>query len=325
MEDEVKRSVPLSTLNYGIASFSMDLHFNGQQPKMSTKFVKIGKVSSLYFYPLKSCKGISISEANCTEYGIDYDRQWAILDHGGRMVTMRSKEALAHVAPSFEGGKIKVEAPGMQPLFLPLEINEPEAQVIDIELFGLSGSAVLVGKEADNWFTDYLGKPHSLVTFSKTLCKPRSLSEHKVHGSRKCTTEKEKVAFADGCPYLLISENSLKEVNRHCAKFECIMQRFRPNIVVTGCEAFAEDGWKDLKIGPTGFRCLHRCGRCTLPNVDPETGIRDKQEPLKTLRSFRLVPKEDDPSYGNAPTLGRNLGIEVCGSIRVGDDIFASF
>lgn len=292
---------------------------------MSTDYVKVGEVNSIHFYPLKSCKGISINEANCSEYGIDYDRQWAILDHEGRVVTLRSKAELAHIVPTIENGKMRLDAPGLQPLFLPLEVNESQAQVIDVELFGLSGSAVLVGKEADEWVSSYLGRPHTLVTFNRALCKPRSLKEHKTYGNRAFVTDKDKIAFADGCPYLLISENSVKEVNEHCAKFECSMQRFRPNIVVTGCEAFAEDKWTSIKIGSATFRCLHRCGRCMLPNVDPETGIRDKQEPLKSLRSFRLVPKDDDPTYGNSPVLGRNLGIEVCGKIKVGDSVFASF
>lgn len=291
--------------------------------RMQEEFVNVGKVSSVNFYPLKSCRGISITEANCSEYGVDLDRQWAILDGEGRIVTLRSKEVLAHIMPSVDGEQLKIEAPGMQPLFLPLKIDESQAQVVDVELFGLPGSAVRVGKEADEWFSKYMGKPHTLVTFCKSICKPRSLLDHKVHGKKPFVSNRDKVAFADGCPYLLISENSLKEVNKHCTKFECTMQRFRPNIVVSGCEAFAEDTWKQLKIGTASFRCLHRCGRCILPNVDPETGIRDKQEPLKSLRSFRLVPKEDDPSFGNSPTLGRNLGIQICGNIKVGDDVFA--
>ena len=291
---------------------------------MEGKFDKIGEVSSITFYPIKSCKGVSIAEANCSEYGVDFDRQWAILDGEGRVVTQRSKECLALVVPTVEGNQLKVEAPEMKPLFLPLRTDDSKSQIVDIDLFGLSGSAVRVGKEADDWFSKYMGKPHTLVTFNKSLCKPRSLLDHKKHGKRPSVSNKDKVAFADGCPYLLISENSLNEVNKHCTKFECTMQRFRPNIVVSGCDAFSEDAWKCLKIGSAEFRCLHRCGRCMLPNVDPETGIRDKQEPLKTLRSFRLVSKDDDPSYGYSPVLGRNLGIEVCGSIKVGDDVFAS-
>jgi len=290
---------------------------------MEEHFVKVGEVSSIAFYPIKSCRGISIAEANCSEYGVDLDRQWAILDGEGRVVTQCSKESLALIVPTVDGNQLKVEAPGMQPLFLPLRIDNSRPQ-IDIDLLGLSGSAVRVGKDADDWFSKYMGKPHTLVTFSKSLCKPRYLLDHKKHGKKPLVSDKDKIAFANGCPYLLISENSLNEVNKQCTKFECSMQRFRPNIVVSGCEAFSEDAWKCLKIGSAEFRCLHRCGRCILLNVDPETGIRDKQEPLQTLRSFRLVSKDDDPSYGNSPILGRNLGIEVCGSIKVGDDVFAS-
>eukprot|EP00795_Rhopilema_esculentum_P010211 gene10211-18892_t len=291
---------------------------------MAREYQHIGVVTGLNFYPLKSCKGIAITEASCNEYGIVYDRHWTILDRGGRMVTLRSNTALVHIIPTFVDGFLKVEAPGMEPLFVPLSVAKEEPEIVDVELFGMSGSGIRVSKEADEWLSKYLGKPHSLLVFDSTRCIPRKLTLHMSNANKPYIHEKDKVAFSDGCPYLLISEESLEELNKNCAKFKCSMERFRPNIVIKGGNAFEEDQWNYLKIGTSEFRCLHRCGRCTVPNVDPETGLRDSKEPLQSLRSFRLVPKEEDPSFGNSPVFGRNLGIETPGSVKVGDIVYGS-
>lgn len=292
---------------------------------MAAEFVQVGEVSGINFYPLKSCKGIPTEEAECDEFGIKYDRHWVVLDRGGRFTSQRSRGELALVVPTMMEGHIKVEAPGMEPLSIPIEMKDSDAQQVDIDIFGLVGSGVRVSEEADAWFSKYLGKPHSFHAFNRATCQPRSLHLDKNYGNRPAVTQSDKVAYSDKCPYLVISEGSLEKVNEICTKFECEMQRFRPNIVVKGCEAFAEDKWKALKIGSAEFRCLHMCGRCTLPNVDPKTGKRDKEEPLKSLRKFRLVPKEEDDALGNSPALGMNLGIEKPGIIKVGEPVFAKF
>ena len=314
---------PATTITLSTTTTSTKITFH--HSIMAAEFVQVGEVSGINFYPLKSCKGIPTEEAECDEFGIKYDRHWVILDRGGRFASQRSRGELALVVPRMMEDHITVEAPGMEPLLIPIELNNSDAQQVEIEIFGLVGSGIHVSKEADAWFSKYLGKPHSFHAFNKAICQPRSLHLDKKYGNRPAVKQSDKVAYSDKCPYLVISEGSLEKVNEMCTKFECDMQRFRPNIVVTGCEAFAEDKWQALKIGSAEFRCLHMCGRCTLPNVDPKTGERDKEEPLKSLRKFRLVPKEEDDAFGNSPTLGRNLGIEKPGTIKVGDPVFAKF
>ena len=290
---------------------------------MAARMEKVGEVSSIYFYPLKSCRGISIEEAECDEFGIKYDRHWAILDRGGRITSLSSKGELAMVVPTMLKDSIRIEAPGMEELFIPMETSGSGRQQVEVDLHGLSGTGVHVSDEANEWFTKYLGKPYSLLAFDRSTCQPRALHLDKKFGDRPLVKQSDKLAFQHKCPYHLISENSLEKVNEICEKLHCEMQRFRPNIVVKGCDAFAEDEWEMLKIGDTEFRCLHRCPRCILPNVDPETGFRDKDEPFKSLRKFRIVPKEEDAVFGSAPILGRNLGIEKCGVIKVGDPVYA--
>jgi uncharacterized protein YcbX len=98
--------------------------------------------------------------------------------------------------------------------------------------------------------------------------------------------------------------------------------RFRANIYIIGPPAFSEDSWKKAKItaaNESSSLDLHiscRTTRCKLPNVDPETAALDKNEPLSTLRSYRVI---DDGSKNAC------LGMQVTplseGNVSVGDKI----
>ncbi len=291
---------------------------------MALDFKEVGRLKEITFFPLKSCRGISIPEAKCDVKGLELDRHWAILDRGGRIVTLRSRAELALVVPTIIDNSIKIEAPGMQPLILPLELTGDDLEYVEVDIFGLVGSGVHVSKEADEWFSAYLKKPHSFVAFN-SKCKPRYVSDNKVFGKLPSVKATDCSAFADGCPYLLISEQSLEALNEELTDFNCSMKRFRPNLVIEGCEKFAEDSWKYVKIGDTVFRCLYKCGRCTLPSVDPLTGERHAKEPLNTLRKFRLAEENERQLHKNSPVFGTNLAIDSPGVIKQGDLVYASF
>ena len=104
--------------------------------------------------------------------------------------------------------------------------------------------------------------------------------------NKKFRQNDEIVSFADGYPFLLIGENSLNDLNK---KLETVlpMNRFRPNIVVFGSEAFAEDRWKKIKIGETVFRSTKPCARCVITTIEQRIGVFDGIEPLKTLAEYR--------------------------------------
>lgn len=290
---------------------------------MAKDYREVAKVTALYYYPIKSCRGISVNEAECSESGIKHDRQWVILDRGGRVANVSIRPELALVVPTMQENSMKVEAPGMEPLILPLNMDGTERTYVEVTYRGLEGSAVHVSNQADEWFSKYLGKPYSLVMHDSS-CKPRFLHKHAKYGSLPLVKVTDKVAFAEGCPLLLESSESLDVLNRRCTKFQCEMERFRPNIVISGAEAFAEDSWRSIKIGNALFRCVKKCGRCLVPNVNPFTAEKDKEEPLKTLKEFRQVPAEEAGIYGSAPILGCHLGTECSGTIKVGDTVAAN-
>jgi hypothetical protein len=55
---------------------------------------------------------------------------------------------------------------------------------------------------------------------------------------------------------------------------------------VSGAPAWAEDGWRRLRIGPVTFRNVKGCDRCVLTTVDPDTSAKG-HEPLFALARHR--------------------------------------
>jgi uncharacterized protein YcbX len=119
------------------------------------------------------------------------------------------------------------------------------------------------------------------------------------------------VSFADGFPFLLISEESLADLNRRLA-YPLPMNRFRPNLVVAGGEPYAEDGWSRMEIGNLRLQVVKPCGRCLVTTTDQDTGERGK-EPLRTLATYRKV--------GSEVMFGQNVVHENIGRLRVGDSV----
>jgi uncharacterized protein YcbX len=127
------------------------------------------------------------------------------------------------------------------------------------------------------------------------------------------------VAFADAFPFLAVTRASLDDLNARIVEqggSPVPMDRFRPNIVVDGCTAFAEDAWKRVRVGQAVFRIAGPCARCVVTTTDQVTGAREA-EPLLTLATYRR-----DPTETTHVNFGQNLVNESkAGFIRVGDPV----
>ena len=120
----------------------------------------------------------------------------------------------------------------------------------------------------------------------------------------------DQVAFADGFPLLLIGQASLEDLSHKVGR-PLEMLRFRPNLVIEGAEAFAEDNWKRIRIGEVEFRVVKPCSRCILTTIDPQTGVRsDDREPFATLQKYRA--REEGAMFG------QNLVNDGNGQLEVG-------
>lgn len=253
------------------------------------------RIARLFVYPVKSCAGIELTEAVLTATGLDLDRAWMVVDEQGTFVSQRELPRMALVRTQLKGGEVVLRAPGMLALHLAVgEVEGPaRVRVWDDEL-----DAYDMGAVASQWFSDFLGRPLRLVRFDP---EQRRLSSPKWTGGVEAPNQ-----FADAFPLLVASEASLAGLNERLARAgqpPVGIERFRPNIVLAGVEAHDEDRIEVLRIEadrPVAIRPVKPCARCTIPNVDPQSGERSP-EVLDTLQGYR-----SDPRMGGAVTFAMN-------------------
>ncbi len=256
-------------------------------------------IRGLHLYPLKGGRGIARSELTLGRFGPENDRRWMVVDGGGHLVTQREIGRLCLIGATPTEGQLVLDAPGMQPLTIPTDANAPRcaARVWDDWV-----EAADQGDQAAQWLSDFLGAPVRLVHFPDDAIR-RTDPDYDPAGSL--------VAFADGFPLLVVGEASLEALNRRL-DVPLPMNRFRPNIVLTGSEPFAEDGWRRFSVGGQIFDVVKPCARCPVTTTNQTDGSRG-QEPLRTMATFR--------KQGSAVMFGMNVVHRGTGTIRVGQTV----
>ncbi len=233
------------------------------------------KLSEVNIYPVKSLKGIALAESVVETRGLRYDRRWMLVDADGQFMTQREFPRMALIETSVNGSGLKVCFDGRE-LAVPDEAAEGP---VEVGIWEGPVAAAMFGDDVNGWFSDVLDVECRLVTMPQT-------TRRRIPPEFAVDPDGDQVSFADAYPFLLIGEASLGEVNARLG-VPVPMNRFRPNLVVSGSEAFAEDSWKKIRIGETIFHLVKPCARCVLTTVDQATGVKDGKEPLKTLASFR--------------------------------------
>lgn len=245
-------------------------------------------VSELYVYPIKSLGGIRLQKALIEKRGLQHDRRWMLTDEKGRFISQREHAVLALLQVEIlpQGLLVTHKKNDISPLLVPFAANDEKSKLVSI--WDDVCFAFEVNPEADKWFSEVLGFPAKLVHMPENAIRPVDPE----YGRKK-----DMVSFADAFPFLIIGQEALNDLNARVEeKFP--MNRFRPNIVFTGGEAFAEDSWTEFTIGATTFYPVKLCARCQVTTINQQTGIASK-EPLKTLASYRTV--------NNKVMFGQNL------------------
>ncbi|XP_076916812.1 uncharacterized protein LOC143576655 [Bidens hawaiensis] len=288
------------------------------------------KVTSILIYPIKSCRGISVSEAPLSSTGVRWDRQWLVVNSKGRACTQRVEPKLALVQVELpqdafaaawkptNTSYLVIRAPGMDEL--KVSLCRPSQTCDGVSVWEWSGSALDEGDEASKWFTNYLGKPSRLVRFNEELeTRPVEPSYAPGPGFR--------IMFSDGAPFLLVSQESLDSLNERLEE-PVPINRFRPNILVDGCEPFSEDLWKEIRIESLTFSGIKLCSRCKVPTINQETAV-SASEPTETLMKFRLgkdlCPGKKGQGmvfFGQNMVCHDNLHEENGKIIKVGDPVY---
>jgi uncharacterized protein YcbX len=257
-------------------------------------------LSGLYVYPIKSCGGIPLKASEVDGRGLRHDRRWMLVDESGCFMSQRRFPRMALIGVRLERGGLVVDAPGMPSLEMPLQ---PQAKRLTLarvwdDLVEVSP----ISDEADRWFSEVLNVRCRLVYLPDESVRPVDPPSG---------TPGDQVGLADGFPFLLISEASLADLNARLEQ-PVPMNRFRPNLVVRGCEPFAEDDWRLVRIAPITFRVVKPCARCAITTVDQRTAATGK-EPLRTLARFR--------KRNNKVLFGQNLIHEKSGTLHTGDPV----
>ena len=274
------------------------------------------RIERLFVYPIKSCAGVELGEAVLTETGLDLDRAWMVVDEKGDYVTQRELPRMALVKPQLKVHEVVLRAPGMLALHLQIDAVEEPARV---RIWDDVVSAYDMGPIAAQWFSDFLGQKLRLVRFDP---------DHRRLASPKWTGDIEAPnQFSDGFPLLMASQASLDLLNGKLAAGGHVpvgMERFRPNIVLSGIEAHDEDRVAMFDVAadqPVRLQPVKPCGRCPIPDIDPATAESDPavSSTLRTYRSNELL--------GGALSFGMNLVIAagVDQTLKVGQVVTASF
>lgn len=257
-------------------------------------------------YPVKSCRGEDVASAVVERWGLAGDRRWMVVDDHGAAVTARELPALLRVHPTIVDGGLRLSAPGREPLDVPAATGP----LTDAFVWGNPVPGALAGPAAHAWFSDLLGTAVRFVY----LDDPTRRSP-----SPDYSDSDDRVSFADGYPLLVVNEASLAALNDLVAAgrgpevVPLSVVRFRPNVVVAGFPAWAEDGWRRLRIGEATFRAVKGCSRCVLTTIDPDS-LERGQEPLAALARHRR--------WDGKTWFGVNLVPDTPDTVvRVGDDV----
>jgi len=263
-------------------------------------------LSEINIYPIKSLGGISLKSSVVENRGLQFDRRWMLVDKENKFLTQREFPKMATVGVEILKNGLGVSSDGRS-LEIPFGIKAEETRIVKI--WSSRCRAKIYEKPINDWFSDVL----------QTNCKLALMPEETTRKVNYfyAVNKDDAVSFADGYPILIANEESLNDLNSRL-ETSVPMNRFRPNLVVSGADAFEEDGWKQIVIGGVFLHVVKPCGRCVITTIDQISGEKQGTEPLKTLASYR-IPKR---SVKKKIIFGQNLIAENVGKvINVGDQI----
>jgi uncharacterized protein YcbX len=271
-------------------------------------------LTELVLYPIKSCAGMHVRQAEVTVAGLSahgvHDREWMLVTDDGQFLTQREHPRMALVVPHPQGASLLVTAPDAEPLSL--DLGAPDGEPRAVCIWDDVVTAADCGDHAAAWFSRVLGSACRLVRFRRDVVRPTST---KWTGGVPAETR-----FADGYPMLLIGAASLEDLNRRLSaagRAALPMNRFRPNLVVDGIEAYEEDYLESLEAAGISIKPVKPCARCPIPSIDQDTGIAGP-DPLDILLTYRANARMD-----GAVTFGMNCIVTAgaSGALRVGQEL----
>ncbi len=272
-------------------------------------------VRQLFIYPVKALRGIALARSGVGARGLAGDREWMIVREDGRFVSQRELPRLALLAPRFEGESLCIEAPGQDALRVPLAYRDGEA--FTAQVWADDCEVLDAGAQAARWLDAAVqpARPLRLVRMRHGF--RRRLARAPLLGDETTT------AFADAAPFLVVNLASLQALNAELGRRgqpAVGIERFRPNIVIEGLDAFREHALAALQGDGGSFRLCYPCERCAVITVDPARGVRDEtgKAAFAALAAMNPLPGTAKPLFGiNATWQGEGTSLGV-------GDVFAA-
>lgn len=258
-------------------------------------------LSRLFIHPVKSMRGIGLTHALADVSGFAFDRIFMVTELDGTFITARQFPQMVRFTPAPVQDGLHLTAPdGSSSIVRFSDFAPADAPT---EVWGNHFTARIAPDAINRWLSEFFSRPVQLRWVGPELTR------------RVAKFAAVPLSFADGFPYLLTNEASLRDLQQRCPA-SVQMEQFRPNLVVTGAAAWEEDTWKVIRIGEVIFDVVKPCSRCIFTTVSPEKGQKHPTgEPLKTLQSFRTAQDNGDVDFG------QNLIPRSSGVIRVGDEV----
>lgn len=257
------------------------------------------RVDSLFIYPVKGCRAVPVAEAPLQKTGLRHDREFMIVDERGMFLTQRELPILARLAASVGEAALSLAGDDGRVVEVPYDVDGPR---VEVEIWGDKVDAIDCGAAAAGLLTNFVGTTARLVRMHEAFVRQVDL-DHAERG--------DQVGFADGFPLLVTTVASIAAA-RDAIGPEVDVRRFRPNIVVGGAQAFAEDDWATLAIGDTTVDLVKPCARCRVLDVDPDTG-KGGGRVLAGLAAMRTIDRR--------VLFGQNAIPRTLGAIAVGDPV----
>lgn len=260
-------------------------------------------VTRLAIYPVKSLAGIAVPALTLGARGPAFDRHWLVADPQGQFITQRQQPRMCLIRTALADDALLLTVPdaALEPLRIELPADDAAPRRA-VTVWRDTVVACDAGDRAAQWLSDFLRTPCRLYHLPGDTI--RAVDPQYARAG-------DQVGFADGYPLLLITDGSLQAFNEHL-EAPVGSERFRPNIVVGGSAAYAEDGWRRLRIGAIEFDVAKPCSRCVIPSIDPATAER---QPAVSKVLARTRRRDNDVYFG------QNLIHRGTGTIRVGDAV----
>ncbi|XP_045160180.2 mitochondrial amidoxime-reducing component 1-like [Mercenaria mercenaria] len=282
----------------------------------------VGKISRINVFPLKSARELqNVTHVKLTKHGLMIqglsDRHWVVTKNGQRQ-NLGFIPQLTLIRTSIEGDNLRLDAPNVEPLLLPITPEINEENIVTVFVKELPQSAIDCGDKAAAWLSKVLGKDnlrlhHSAPTVEKRL-------SHKVSKDWPTLIQQhDEVAFQDFVTCMIMSESSMDTLNKRLEKPVSPLQ-FRPNLMIEGSQPFDEESWQNVYIGDkAATRFVDKCTRCQIVTINPDTGSRDKEnQPLTEMKKFRCM----EPYGSFKPVMGIHTAVEAEGEIKIGDPVY---